>query len=161
MAARSALRRSLAAAGGEDEMKTKRAESSRTVRLFATPAEWTAWLEKNHHQSDGLWLRLAKKGLVAVGNVRRSAGDCFLLRMDRWTEARRKRTGVAAEISSPIGEKYLVEDQSGKSVGADRERANEACRVWKRSRVQRETEGGKRLTIRQRRQRCRTICRRR
>ncbi len=43
-------------------MKTKRAESSRTVRLFATPTVWTAWLEKNHHQSEGLWLRLAKKG---------------------------------------------------------------------------------------------------
>src|SRR5579863_8102755 len=31
-------------------------------RLFATPAQWEAWLEKNHRTSTGLWLRLAKKG---------------------------------------------------------------------------------------------------
>jgi uncharacterized protein YdeI (YjbR/CyaY-like superfamily) len=33
-----------------------------TVRLFATQSQWTAWLEKNHGRSAGLWLRLAKKG---------------------------------------------------------------------------------------------------
>ena len=43
-------------------MKAKRDKAGRTVRLFATPAAWTTWLEKNHRQSEGLWLRLAKKG---------------------------------------------------------------------------------------------------
>jgi uncharacterized protein YdeI (YjbR/CyaY-like superfamily) len=38
------------------------------VRLFATQAAWALWLEKNHSNSRGLWLRLAKKdsGLRSV-----------------------------------------------------------------------------------------------
>ena len=29
---------------------------------FSSPKQdWTAWLEKNHRKSTGLWLRLAKK----------------------------------------------------------------------------------------------------
>jgi len=32
------------------------------IRLFSTPAAWAAWLEKNHGNSLGLWLRLSKKG---------------------------------------------------------------------------------------------------
>ena len=32
------------------------------IRLFATAKAWTAWLDKNHVASPGLWLRLAKKG---------------------------------------------------------------------------------------------------
>lgn len=32
------------------------------VLSFATPAEWSAWLEANHATSPGLWLRIAKKG---------------------------------------------------------------------------------------------------
>jgi uncharacterized protein YdeI (YjbR/CyaY-like superfamily) len=31
------------------------------VLLFATPAELEAWLEENHAQSAGLWLKVAKK----------------------------------------------------------------------------------------------------
>jgi uncharacterized protein YdeI (YjbR/CyaY-like superfamily) len=31
------------------------------VRLFKSKQEWAAWLEKNHRNSTGLWLRLAKK----------------------------------------------------------------------------------------------------
>lgn len=38
------------------------------VRFFKTSGDWTAWLEKNHRKSAGLWLRLAKKasGLQSV-----------------------------------------------------------------------------------------------
>jgi len=32
------------------------------IRLFKSKQEWAAWLDKNHHESTGLWLRLAKKG---------------------------------------------------------------------------------------------------
>jgi uncharacterized protein YdeI (YjbR/CyaY-like superfamily) len=32
------------------------------IRRFATQAAWAGWLEKNHRKSEGLWLRLAKKG---------------------------------------------------------------------------------------------------
>ena len=31
------------------------------ARLFKSKHDWTAWLEKNHRKSTGLWLRLAKK----------------------------------------------------------------------------------------------------
>jgi uncharacterized protein YdeI (YjbR/CyaY-like superfamily) len=31
------------------------------VRLFRSRNDWAAWLEKNHRNSDGLWLRLANK----------------------------------------------------------------------------------------------------
>ena len=30
------------------------------IRLFKTPADWSAWLAKNHAKSPGLWLRIAK-----------------------------------------------------------------------------------------------------
>jgi uncharacterized protein YdeI (YjbR/CyaY-like superfamily) len=31
------------------------------VLLFASQSDWRAWLEKNHMQSQGLWLKHAKK----------------------------------------------------------------------------------------------------
>ncbi len=43
-------------------MKTKNANAEETIRLFTTQAQWAGWLEKNHRKSEGLWLRLAKKG---------------------------------------------------------------------------------------------------
>jgi uncharacterized protein YdeI (YjbR/CyaY-like superfamily) len=45
-------------------VKTKTAKSSaeEPIRLFATQAAWADWLDKNHRESSGLWLRLAKKG---------------------------------------------------------------------------------------------------
>jgi uncharacterized protein YdeI (YjbR/CyaY-like superfamily) len=32
------------------------------VLLFATPPDFEAWLEQNHTDSDGFWLKIAKKG---------------------------------------------------------------------------------------------------
>jgi uncharacterized protein YdeI (YjbR/CyaY-like superfamily) len=32
------------------------------VRLFAAPKDLEAWLEENHDTSDGVWLKIAKKG---------------------------------------------------------------------------------------------------
>ena len=37
------------------------------VRLFRSRNDWAAWLEKNHRNSDGLWLRLAKQA-SAIGD---------------------------------------------------------------------------------------------
>jgi uncharacterized protein YdeI (YjbR/CyaY-like superfamily) len=38
------------------------------MKLFKSKQDWSAWLEKNHQQSEALWLRLAKKdsGLRSV-----------------------------------------------------------------------------------------------
>jgi uncharacterized protein YdeI (YjbR/CyaY-like superfamily) len=43
-------------------------EKKSSVRLFSTQADWTAWLEENYRNTDGLWLRIAKKdsGLQSV-----------------------------------------------------------------------------------------------
>lgn len=32
------------------------------VLFFATPTDFEAWLEENHSEADGLWLKIAKKG---------------------------------------------------------------------------------------------------
>lgn len=32
------------------------------ILLFASPTDFEAWLEENHSGSDGLWLKIAKKG---------------------------------------------------------------------------------------------------
>jgi uncharacterized protein YdeI (YjbR/CyaY-like superfamily) len=34
---------------------------AREARLFRNQSAWSAWLEKNHERSSGIWLRLAKK----------------------------------------------------------------------------------------------------
>jgi uncharacterized protein YdeI (YjbR/CyaY-like superfamily) len=49
-------------------LKTKKKKTAKNendkdrIRLFVTQADWALWLEKNHRNSPGLWLRLAKKG---------------------------------------------------------------------------------------------------
>jgi uncharacterized protein YdeI (YjbR/CyaY-like superfamily) len=40
-------------------VKARNAGATDPIRLFATQADW---LQKNHRKSQGLWLRLAKKG---------------------------------------------------------------------------------------------------
>lgn len=42
--------------------KPRKAGSIGPVRCFATQSAWAKWLEENHRSSEGLWLRLAKKG---------------------------------------------------------------------------------------------------
>lgn len=46
-------------------MKGKKGETIRAIRLFRTSGAWETWLVKNHRNSPGLWLRLAKKGSEA------------------------------------------------------------------------------------------------
>jgi uncharacterized protein YdeI (YjbR/CyaY-like superfamily) len=36
------------------------------VMEFASATEWRAWLAKHHNSSDGVWLRVAKRGTAAV-----------------------------------------------------------------------------------------------
>ena len=42
--------------------KPKRTSSEKEIRLFAKPSDWEAWLAGNHGSSQGVWLRLGKKG---------------------------------------------------------------------------------------------------
>jgi uncharacterized protein YdeI (YjbR/CyaY-like superfamily) len=48
--------------------KAKAGDTQARVRLFKDQSAWSAWLEKNHRGSTGIWLRLAKKnsGLKSV-----------------------------------------------------------------------------------------------
>jgi uncharacterized protein YdeI (YjbR/CyaY-like superfamily) len=38
------------------------ADADLSIVLFASPGELEAWLEKSHGESEGLWLKIAKKG---------------------------------------------------------------------------------------------------
>jgi uncharacterized protein YdeI (YjbR/CyaY-like superfamily) len=55
---------------------------------FASAADWEAWLEENHAESDGVWIKMAKKG-SGIASVRdREAIDvalCF-----GWIDSRRE-----------------------------------------------------------------------
>ncbi len=46
------------------------------ILLFATPADCEAWLEQNHAESDGFWLKIAKKG---SGETSVSYAECLEL----------------------------------------------------------------------------------
>ena len=48
--------------------KSGQANAVGPVRLFPSQRQWEAWLETNHRKSDGVWLRLAKKG-SGLGSV--------------------------------------------------------------------------------------------
>jgi uncharacterized protein YdeI (YjbR/CyaY-like superfamily) len=55
---------------------------------FASPEEWETWLEANHATSDGVWIRIAKKG-SGIDSVRYpevlDSALCF-----GWIDARRE-----------------------------------------------------------------------
>jgi uncharacterized protein YdeI (YjbR/CyaY-like superfamily) len=44
-----------------ESIMKKSGPSEDPIRLFSTQTAWAEWLGKNHRQSAGLWLRLAKK----------------------------------------------------------------------------------------------------
>ncbi|MGH3024052.1 MAG: YdeI/OmpD-associated family protein [Gaiellaceae bacterium] len=43
-------------------MAVETGKDGKPILAFASPAEWAAWLEREHATSDGVWLRFAKKG---------------------------------------------------------------------------------------------------
>lgn len=51
--------------------KTAGQDQNVVPRLFKNQSAWSAWLDKNHSRSSGIWLRLAKKnsGLQSVAYV--------------------------------------------------------------------------------------------
>ena len=55
----------LGAAGADDVYflaMPELASDGLPIRRFATAKAWETWLAKNHDRSDGIWLRIAKKG---------------------------------------------------------------------------------------------------
>jgi uncharacterized protein YdeI (YjbR/CyaY-like superfamily) len=56
--------------------------------FFASPAEWEAWLEDNHAVSEGVWIKMAKKG-AGIESVRYpEVLDCALC--FGWIDGRRE-----------------------------------------------------------------------
>jgi uncharacterized protein YdeI (YjbR/CyaY-like superfamily) len=56
--------------------------------VFASAAEWEAWLERNHDSSEGVWLKIAKKGSGKASVTLAEALDaclCF-----GWIDGRRE-----------------------------------------------------------------------
>jgi uncharacterized protein YdeI (YjbR/CyaY-like superfamily) len=46
-----------------------RGDDGLPVMTFASAAEWESWLEDNHAASDGVWIKMAKKG-TGIESVR-------------------------------------------------------------------------------------------
>jgi uncharacterized protein YdeI (YjbR/CyaY-like superfamily) len=65
-----------------------RADDGLPLRTFASAAEWESWLEANHDSSEGVWLKIAKKGseMASVANAEAlDVGLCF-----GWINGRRE-----------------------------------------------------------------------
>jgi len=110
------------------------------IHLFAGPAELEAWLEENHASSEGLWLKIAKKGApepsVTYGEALELAlcfgwidsqkrgfdGEYFLQRFTprrprgRWSKINREKAEalIAAGRMRPAG---LAEVEAAKADG--------------------------------------------
>ena len=55
---------------------------------FASAAEWEAWLEANHDSSEGVWLKIAKKGSgIATVTITEALDACLCF---GWIDSRRE-----------------------------------------------------------------------
>jgi uncharacterized protein YdeI (YjbR/CyaY-like superfamily) len=55
---------------------------------FASAAEWEAWLESNHDSSEGVWLKIAKKGSgIATVTIAEALDVCLCF---GWIDSRRE-----------------------------------------------------------------------
>jgi uncharacterized protein YdeI (YjbR/CyaY-like superfamily) len=94
----------------------------RTVLAFANPSEFETWLEENHEQASGVWLRLAKKGAGQASVTYAQALDAALCygwidgqkaRLDEqaWLQyfARRKATSLWSQVNRGHIERLTVE----------------------------------------------------
>jgi uncharacterized protein YdeI (YjbR/CyaY-like superfamily) len=110
------------------------------ILLFSTPADLEAWLEENHGESDGFWLKIAKKGSgeTSIGyaeglelalcfgwidSQKRGLDESFFLQRftprrprGRWSRINREKVEalIAAEEMRPAG---LAEVEAAKADG--------------------------------------------
>src|ERR1700723_2979001 len=112
---------------GRRRVSAERQKDSRRSRaVILQPGRLAGMAGKESSQVE--WLVVAageERFRTEVGFIQRSGGDCPLLWLDRWSEAGGKRASLAAEVPSPIGEKYLVEDKSGKGACVNRAEPDE------------------------------------
>ena len=110
------------------------------IRLFADPGELEAWLEENHDSSDGVWLKIAKKGTGKrsvtyaealelalcfgwIDSQKRGFDETYFLQRftprrprGRWSKINREKAEalIAAERMRPAG---LAEVEAAKADG--------------------------------------------
>ena len=96
-------------------------------------------------ESEGLWLKIAKKGTPEsrASTYARSARAGALLRLDRQPEARPRRDPLPAALHAAPAARPLVADQPRQGRSADRRRAAAPGRCWPRSRRRRPTAAGR------------------
>ena len=57
------------------------------IKVFTSQETWERWLERNHAKAEGIWLKLAKKGLAQANGLLPGGGRSrTLLRLDRWPD---------------------------------------------------------------------------
>jgi hypothetical protein len=90
--------------------KPAKASAHRAVdspaKLFKNKRDWAAWLDRNHAESTGLWLQIAKKG----------------------SKRQTVTYGQSLEVAL-FGKKLVVEDQPEQSASANRKWRNESRRL--------------------------------
>jgi uncharacterized protein YdeI (YjbR/CyaY-like superfamily) len=110
------------------------------ILLFAEPADFEAWLEENHGESDGFWLKIAKKGSgeTSIGyaeglelalcfgwidSQKRGLDESFFLQRftprrprGRWSRINREKVEalIAAKAMRPAG---MAEVEAAKADG--------------------------------------------
>jgi len=89
------IQRSIPTTGSVDRNNfcSKMQVDEKPILEFARKSSWTRWLEKNHHKSSGVWLRLAKKNSGLKSVSRDEALDSALCY--GWIDGQAKSEGEA------------------------------------------------------------------
>ena len=97
------------------------AKTEQPVLFFATPVELEAWIDEHGEESDGIWLKFAKKDSGIESVVYAEAVEIAL--SHGWIDGQAKRLDDAplppALHTAPVAQQ-VVEDQSREGREADR-----------------------------------------
>src|SRR5215203_498139 len=109
---------------------------------FASREAWETWLEEHHATSDGLWLKLAKRGSglrtvaqarqkrlrIRDGLISRSPRRRPVLRLDRQPGGQLRRPALVAPVHPAPAEEQVVAGQPPQGRQTDRGGQDETCR---------------------------------
>ena len=100
------------------------AKAEQPVLSFATPSELEAWLGEHAEDSDGIWLKFAKKGSGIRSVVYAEALESALCH--GWIDGQVKRLD---EVHAATGSLQVVEAQPQDGRATDRGGPHESCRA--------------------------------
>jgi hypothetical protein len=96
---------------------------------FASRNAWEVWLEERAATSEGLWLKLAKKGSgIDTVSFAEALEVGPVLRMDRRSVGRLRRPVLAATVYPTLAEEQVVEGQPWQVVEDNRGGVDETSR---------------------------------